>query len=202
MITIISNHIPLSDWFRSLEATLDNKLNLDKHVNSICKTCNFHIWVLRPIRKSTPQEATQTVACSRVGFCINFCNSRFYGMSETNFKKLQRIQNILARCVTLTPCSAHITLVLWKLHWLPVKSRVQFKLSILAYLHTISCTLDLRHICYLIYHPIIHPGYCNLHHKIWLSQLIWPLLLLPGQLDTLHLKFGINSLFNSNRLTQ
>ena len=61
-------------------------------------------------------------------------------MSENNFAKLQRVQNSLARVVTGTKRYdhvkrevIHITPVLAKLHWLPVKARVSFKLASLVY---------------------------------------------------------------------
>jgi len=47
--------------------------------------------------------------------------------------KLQRVQNTAARIVTRTARHNHITPVLKKLHWLPVKYCAQFKL--LAHMH-------------------------------------------------------------------
>ena len=54
-------------------------------------------------------------------------------MSQTNFDKLQRVQNTLTRVVTGTTRFDHITPVLEGLHWLPIKSRVSFKLATLAF---------------------------------------------------------------------
>ena len=54
-------------------------------------------------------------------------------MSQTNFDKLHRVQNTLARVVTGTTRFNHITPILEKLHWLPIKSRVSFKLATLAF---------------------------------------------------------------------
>ena len=44
--------------------------------------------------------------------------------------KLQRVQNTAASIVTRTAGHNHITPVLKKLHWLPVKYRAQFKLQV------------------------------------------------------------------------
>ena len=46
---------------------------------------------------------------------------------------LQRIQNVAARLVCLAPRFAHITPVLFDLHWLPVKSRIIFKTLTLTF---------------------------------------------------------------------
>ena len=48
-------------------------------------------------------------------------------------QKLQRVQNSAARLVTKCPRSDHITTILRKLHWLPVKQRIQYKLLVTTY---------------------------------------------------------------------
>ena len=80
------------------------------------------------------------IACSVVGARLDYCNSILAGTSETNFVKLQRVQNTLTRVVTDTrrydhvKCDViHISPVLAKLHWLPVKARVTIKLVTLVY---------------------------------------------------------------------
>ena len=47
--------------------------------------------------------------------------------------KLQRIQNSLARVITNTSKYQHITPILKKLHWLPIKQRIDYKLCLLTY---------------------------------------------------------------------
>jgi len=41
-------------------------------------------------------DVARTVACSIVTSRIDYCNSLYAGMSASNFKKLQRVQNTLA----------------------------------------------------------------------------------------------------------
>ena len=48
-------------------------------------------------------------------------------------QKLQMVQNRAARLVTRTRKYEHITPVLKRLHWLPVKVRIEFKLLLLVY---------------------------------------------------------------------
>jgi len=47
--------------------------------------------------------------------------------------KLQKIQNTAARIVTRSKYSDHITPILKKLHWLPIKERIDFKVLCLSY---------------------------------------------------------------------
>ena len=64
---------------------------------------------------------------------LDYCNSLFRGLSGFNQHKLQSIQNTLARFVTNHRKYAHVTPILKKLHWLPVKCRCIFKTATLVY---------------------------------------------------------------------
>ena len=54
--------------------------------------------------------------------------------SDINLDKLQRVQNKLARVVLgVVPRERHSIDLLRDLHWLPVRSRITFKISIMCY---------------------------------------------------------------------
>ena len=69
---------------------------------------------------------------------LDYCNSLFRSLSQFNLHRLQSIQKSAARIVTNSSKHTWITLVLRKLHWLPVQFRSEFKLATLAYkfIHT------------------------------------------------------------------
>jgi len=54
-------------------------------------------------------------------------------MSQSQFQKLQRVQNTAARIVTRTCKMSHITPVLQSLHWLPLTARIEFKILVITY---------------------------------------------------------------------
>ena len=84
---------------RSLGVTLDRKLSFDQHVNNTCRLCYHHIRALRHICESLPEEVVKIVACSVIGSLFDYCNALLAGTSKSNFNKLQRVQNALARVV-------------------------------------------------------------------------------------------------------
>ena len=71
--------------------------------------------------------------CALVQSRVDYANSLYTGMSYVNFDKLQLVQNTLARVVTLTRKWDHIQPSLKRLHWLPIRQRVDFKVALLTY---------------------------------------------------------------------
>ena len=60
-------------------------------------------------------------------------NSLLYGLPAIELKRLQKIQNSAARMLTGASKYDHITPVLKQLHWLPVSSRIEYKILMLAF---------------------------------------------------------------------
>ena len=56
-----------------------------------------------------------------------------YGLPASVTNKMQRLQNTCARMITRTRRRDHITPVLVKLHWLPVRRRIEYKMLSHAY---------------------------------------------------------------------
>ena len=64
---------------------------------------------------------------------INYCNSLLYMLPDTQLNRIQRIQNSAVRLVTGAKAHGHISPILIRLHWLPVKARIEFKILVLVY---------------------------------------------------------------------
>ena len=56
-----------------------------------------------------------------------------YGVNDGLLKKLQAVQNAAARVTTETKKFDHITHILRELHWLPVRTRIVYKLAVTVY---------------------------------------------------------------------
>ena len=70
---------------------------------------------------------------------LDYCNSLLYGLPYCALTKLQRVQNATARVLYLAPRYCHITPILYKLHWLPVTFRIEYKIIINTH-KAIPCT--------------------------------------------------------------
>ena len=151
MKTLGDTQMPVSKTVKSLGITLDDKLSFNTHVDNVCKAAHFHIIIIiiihiyftchkvrryrdmPHIRGCIDEETTCMVASSMVGSRLDYCNSVLHGTSAENLGKLQRVLHALARVVSGTRRSDHITPVLARLHWLPVAARITFKIALLAF---------------------------------------------------------------------
>jgi len=101
-------HIQPSESFRSLGVVIDNTMSFDTHVNSVCNAFNYHAKALRHIRERVTTEVALTIA-STIGARLDYCNAILHGTSKSNIQKVKRAQNSIARIVTGTRRSEHIT---------------------------------------------------------------------------------------------
>ncbi len=71
---------------------------------------------------------------------LDYYNSMLCGVSSTAVNKLQKVQNRAAWLISGTTKREHINPTLRKLHWLPIESRIKFKVLVLTYkaLHDLS----------------------------------------------------------------
>ena len=123
-----------SEPVRNLGAMFDSQLIMAPHVKSVVKKSSFHLRNIGKARHVLTEDATKTVMQSLVMSRLDYCNALLIGIQQDLIAKLQRLQNSAARIVSRTRKYEHITPVLIKLHWLPIKFRIQFKVILLVYM--------------------------------------------------------------------
>ena len=71
---------------------------------------------------------------------LDYANACLFGISNKNLSRIQRIQNTLARVVTFSRPRSSTAPLLKHLHWLPVSTRIHFKIALLTFksLHAIA----------------------------------------------------------------
>ena len=137
-VDILGSKVIPTDKARNLGVIFDSDFSFSKHVVSVCRSCFVGLRDLRRIRRHLTENVAVTVANALVSSRLDYCNSLFRSLSSRDIKKLQCVQNSLARIITRSSRFSHITPVLRSLHWLPIKHRIRFKtLSIIyKFLHT------------------------------------------------------------------
>ena len=117
---------------RDLGVQLDQHLNMDQQVMAICKACNYQIKRLCCIRRYLTKDATKNAVQALITSRLDYCNSFLTGLPSFQLQRLKRMQNKAARLITRTRQRGHITPVLKELDWLPVSSRIKYKVLVLA----------------------------------------------------------------------
>ena len=118
---------------RNIGVIFDNTMSMTNQVTSICKAAHFHLRNIGRIRKLITYDACEKLIHAFVSSRLDCGNATLYGLPDKQYKKLQRMFNIAARILTLSPYSQHITPILKSLHWLPVEKRVQYKIILLTF---------------------------------------------------------------------
>ena len=113
----------------------DSDFSFSKYVQNVCKGCFSQLRDFRNIRQFLTQDAAVSVANAFVSSRLDYCNSLFRRLSKVNLHRLQSIQHSAAR---IEIKHTRITLVLRKLHWLPIQFHSEFKLATLVdkFIHT------------------------------------------------------------------
>jgi len=88
---------------------------------------------LRPITRSLSVEAAKSLVQAFISSRLDYCNSIFHGLPDRLMRRLQSVQNAAARLITGASRRDHITPILRRLHWLPVRRRVDFKIAALVF---------------------------------------------------------------------
>ena len=132
-IRVGDSTVDSSDTARNIGVMMDSRLNMVKHVNSITSACYFNLRNISKIRGNLTHEATVTLVQALVTSRLDSVNGLLYGLPDTLLQKLQLVQNNAARVIARVRKHDHITPVLINLHWLPVKYRIRYKISLMAF---------------------------------------------------------------------
>jgi hypothetical protein len=132
-VNVAGSSTPITDAVKIIGVTLDSRLSMDKHVSSVCSSCNYHLQALRHIRPLLDHETACMLACSIVLSRLDYCNSVLGGTTAYNINRLQVVQNALARVVCRAGYRDSAPPLLKSLHWLPISQRIDFKVALIAF---------------------------------------------------------------------
>ena len=111
----------------------DHNLKFEKQISAVIKSCFFQLRQLSKVKPFLTQSNLQIVTHAFVTSRLDYCNSLYFGLSQSSLSCLQLVQNAAARLLTGTRKHESITPILFKLHWLPVKFRIDFKILLFVY---------------------------------------------------------------------
>ena len=154
-IHVAGEYIEVSNNARNIGVIFYAHVNLEKHVINTCKTAFYHLRNIAKIRNCLSQDNAETLVHAFISSKLDFCNALLYGLPQSVIDRLQYVQNCAARLVTRTRSSEHITPVLRRLHWLPVRQWIKYKILLLTY-KALNGMVS-KYIALISFSPILHP---------------------------------------------
>ena len=125
-VSAVCNVRNLGTWF-------DNHLSMKTAINKTCQSGLYHLHNIGRIKRYLTFEDRESIVQAIVMSRIDYCNRLLCGVAAMNLSKLQRVQNTAVRLVCSLPRHEHITSSFIRLHWLSIKFRVNFKISMLCF---------------------------------------------------------------------
>ena len=132
-IDVAGDLILRSNVIRYLGVWLDASLNFKLHVTKKCKAAMLNFIRIRGIRHLLTEEATSSLVLSLCVSHLDYCNAVLYGLPDVTISRMQRVQNMCARLVLRRSKWDSAKACLAKLHWLPIRQRIIFKICVLTF---------------------------------------------------------------------
>ena len=132
-ININNETIQRSDTVKYLGEYLDQNLNFKKHIITKCKAALINIRKIRMIRKFLTREICHQLMLSLAISHLDYGNAILIGCPNTTLGLMQKVQNTAARMVLNKHHSHSATECLKQLHWLPIKSRIEYKVLTIVF---------------------------------------------------------------------
>ena len=132
-INILGNQVSPAQSVRNLGVVFDSNFSFSDHVSEVLRSTIDHARDLYRIRPLLDLNTSVLSANALVRSRLDCCNSLFLSLTDFELRRFQLVQNSLCWVVTRSSKYSHITPQLKKLHWIPVKYRIQFKIGLITY---------------------------------------------------------------------
>lgn len=118
---------------KNLGVQLDQKLTLKEQVSTTIDACFHALGLLRRVFTFLPLSTRKTLIQTLVLSRLDYCNALLISASEASLNKLQVVQNTAARLVSNAPSLTPSLPLLQRLHWLPVRKQISFKICCIVH---------------------------------------------------------------------
>ena len=93
--------IPPSDSLKALGVHMDKTLSMSHQISGVTKSSFCKLSNMWKIRKCLTMEATKTMVHSMVTSGLDYCNSLYYGLPDTQLNRLFAVQKSAARLIIM-----------------------------------------------------------------------------------------------------
>ena len=108
-------------------------MKMNKHVSKVCSKAFGALYKINKIQKFLTEETRKTLIHTFVSSHLDYCSSLLYEILQYQMNCLQGVLNAAAHVTCCLPHFAHVTTALFRLHWLPIKYRILYKIALLTF---------------------------------------------------------------------
>ena len=123
--------IRFSNKVKNVGFWLDENLDLSCHINKTVSHCYKLLKDIGRARNVLSLRNTEMLVHSVVTNRLDAFNSLFINIDKASLYKMQKVQNAAARLVKKVPRRVSVRECLSQLHWLPIESRIIFKILLI-----------------------------------------------------------------------
>ena len=118
---------------RVLGVHFDPHLSFDVHISRCLSSCFSALRQIRSVKRSLSRPILISVVRSLVISRLDYCISVLSGVTKRQLQRLQSVLNASARLFFSSTRFSHVSQHLKVLQFLPVKYRIEYRLSVLAH---------------------------------------------------------------------
>ena len=133
-IQLGSDSVSLKSSVNNLGVIFDSQLSMRDHVRHVCCSCFYQLRQLCVVRRSLTFEASAQLVHAFINSRLDYCNSLLAGVDDQLIGQLQSVLQAAARLVLQKKKFDRIfDDIRNKLHWLPIRQQISFKLCLLVF---------------------------------------------------------------------
>ena len=122
-----------SDTVRNLGVIFDTSMTMRNQISSLSRSVSFHLRNISRIRRFLDNDSCNDIIRSLIISRLDYGNALLMGANITDIARLQTLQNWAAKLIYRANKMDHVSPILQKLHWLPIKDRIIFKVMLYVF---------------------------------------------------------------------
>ena len=118
---------------RNFGCWFDFRMSVASHITKLFASLFYHIYNIHRIRKYLSRQSAEILVHAFITSRLDYCNGLLYGLPDCLLNERQRVQNACTRLIFREQKFCHITPLIYELHWLLIKYRIEFKILIITF---------------------------------------------------------------------
>ena len=105
----------------------------DSCLNIVARNCFYQLRRIRQAKNNLDEGSVKTLIQALVLSRLDYCNSILSNLPDVTLAPLVRVQHSAARLIRNLKRQDPVLPLMMELHWLPLRSRITFKLCVLMH---------------------------------------------------------------------